>query len=306
MNAKVTIICTTYNQKEYICDALDGFLNQETDFKYKVIVHDDASTDGTSDIIREYAKKYPDIIYPIIQEHNLYSRGIDRKPYLMDLIEGDYIAVCEGDDYWTDANKLQMQYDFLENHKDYSLCATATTCLDVTNNQILDMFKCDNDRDVLLDEIIEERNGRIFHFASLLMKKEVYLDSPHWKITLGLGTLGNAMSAVKYGKIRMLSKNTNVYRFKANGSWTNRVSRSNDSSKKISFKQNRIDAFLEYDEETKQRYHGAIQYAVNKDNMYICMFEKNLNGLLFGKGKKGFHELTMKQKIVTLICTLKK
>ena len=108
----VTIICTTFNQERYIRKALDGFLMQKTNFLYEVIVHDDASTDRTPSIIREYAEKYPHIIVPILQKENQFSKGVwITNDLLLPMAKGKYIAMCEGDYFWTDPNKLQMQAD---------------------------------------------------------------------------------------------------------------------------------------------------------------------------------------------------
>lgn len=121
----VAIRCVTYNHEPYIRDALDGFVIQKTNFPFIAIVHDDASTDGTADIIREYADKYPDIIKPIYETENQYSKcdgGLFRmmNKFCLDS-NAKYTAVCEGDDYWTDPYKLQKQVDFLEAHPDYSM-----------------------------------------------------------------------------------------------------------------------------------------------------------------------------------------
>ena len=119
----VSIRSITYNHEPYIRQCLDGFVMQKTNFRFEAIVHDDASTDGTADIIREYAERYPDIIKPIYETENQYSKhdgSIDR---IMDeACTGKYIALCEGDDYWTDPMKLQIQVDFMESHSDYSMC----------------------------------------------------------------------------------------------------------------------------------------------------------------------------------------
>ena len=119
----VSIQCLAYNHAPYIRQCLDGFVMQKTNFRFEAIVHDDASTDGTQDIIREYEKKYPDIIKPIYQKENQYSKGISG--YITNLVtqksKGKYIALCEGDDYWTDPLKLQKQVDYLEANPDYGM-----------------------------------------------------------------------------------------------------------------------------------------------------------------------------------------
>lgn len=122
-NPLVSISCTTYNHAPYIRKCLDGFLMQQCDFEYEILVHDDASTDGTQKIIKEYQGKYPEIIKPIFQTENQYSKGIRGLIARFNLprARGKYIALCEGDDYWIDPLKLKKQVDFLERNEDYVL-----------------------------------------------------------------------------------------------------------------------------------------------------------------------------------------
>lgn len=124
MEVKVSVICTVFNHSRYLCRCLDGFLMQKTNFKYEVILHDDCSTDGSASIIDEYSKKYPDIFKPFIQKENQYSRGGFTHIYklVLENASGDYVAFCEGDDYWTDPYKLQKQYDLMNSHSDCSIC----------------------------------------------------------------------------------------------------------------------------------------------------------------------------------------
>ena len=108
---KVSVCCITYNHLPYLRQCLDGLLMQKTTFDFEILLHDDASTDGTTDIVREYAAAYPDLIRPVIQTENQYSsktRAIITT-YLLPLAKGKYIALCEGDDYWTDPLKLQSK-----------------------------------------------------------------------------------------------------------------------------------------------------------------------------------------------------
>ena len=124
----VTIRCTVYNQAKYLRQCLDGFVMQQTTFPYEAIVHDDASTDGSADIIREYAERYPDIIKPVLEDENQYSKGggvMWKKINATMHPDSKYIAYCEGDDYWCDPHKLQLQVDFLESHPDYYMTCHA-------------------------------------------------------------------------------------------------------------------------------------------------------------------------------------
>lgn len=119
----VSVSCIAYNHITFIQQCLSGFMMQKCSFNFEVLIHDDASTDGTQDIIREYEKKYPDIIKPIYQRENQYSKGVDVFGLNISRAKGKYIALCEGDDYWTDPYKLQKQVDFLESHPDYVMCS---------------------------------------------------------------------------------------------------------------------------------------------------------------------------------------
>ena len=115
----VSVSVIAYNHEKYIRQCLDGILMQDVNFPYEVLVHDDASPDGTADIIREYEAKYPGIIKPIYQTENQYSQGKCIFKFNFDRAHGKYLAFCEGDDYWTDPRKLQKQVDFLERHSEY-------------------------------------------------------------------------------------------------------------------------------------------------------------------------------------------
>jgi len=121
-NIKVSICCLTFNHERFIQKALDSFLMQKTNFGFEILIHDDASTDSTQDIIRNYQEKYPDIIKPIFQTENQWSKGITSlsATYNFPRAKGIYIAMCEGDDYWTDSLKLQKQVDFLDKNSQYS------------------------------------------------------------------------------------------------------------------------------------------------------------------------------------------
>ena len=119
----VSVCCTTFQHVNYIRDAIEGFLNQAVNFSVEIIIRDDASTDGTATIVEEYATKYPSVIRPILNKENLWTKGVSPMRDCMSYAQGKYIAVCEGDDYWTDPNKLQRQVDFLEANKEYVICS---------------------------------------------------------------------------------------------------------------------------------------------------------------------------------------
>ena len=134
----VSISCLTYNHAPYIRECLDGFVLQQCNFGFEVLIHDDASSDGTQEIIKEYQEKYPDIIKPILREENLYSkgeRGFNAR-FNYTRAKGKYIALCEGDDYWINPLKLQKQVDFLEQNKELSFCSHNINRIDGRGNII--------------------------------------------------------------------------------------------------------------------------------------------------------------------------
>ena len=144
----VSICCITYNHAPFIRQCLDGFLMQRTNFPLEIIVHDDASTDGTADIIREYQEKYPEIIKPILQKENQYSKGIEVTSFNSERARGRYIALCEGDDYWCDPEKLQIQFDYMEKHPEISACYHSTGVIKGENPEFVSVIKCiDRDYD---------------------------------------------------------------------------------------------------------------------------------------------------------------
>lgn len=177
----VSICCITYNHESYIEDALEGFLIQETDFPFEILIHDDASTDRTADIIREYEAKYPKLIKPIYQVDNQYSRGVRVNPvFNLSRVRGHYVAMCEGDDYWTAPNKLQLQLQLLEKEPNIGLCIHQTLQLNVTSGSQVkhtdfgDKQKVLNVNDALL-------SGKQFAAtSSYFFRFSFYKSIPYW------------------------------------------------------------------------------------------------------------------------------
>ena len=137
----VSILCLAYNHEKYIRRALEGFLSQETDFQYEILIHDDASTDKNADIIREYARRFPEIIKPWYQITNQHSKKVPISiKFQYPRVKGKYVALCEGDDFWTDSSKLQKQVEYMETHENCSLCFHNANIVDVDETIIRDFF----------------------------------------------------------------------------------------------------------------------------------------------------------------------
>lgn len=136
----VAIHCLVYNHEPYLHDCFEGFVMQKTNFRFVAIVHDDCSTDHSADIIREYEAKYPDIFRPIYETENQWSKPDGSLGRIMneaiDATGAKYVAMCEGDDYWTDPYKLQKQVDFMETHLDFSMCCHGADVINETPQKV--------------------------------------------------------------------------------------------------------------------------------------------------------------------------
>lgn len=220
----VSVFCTAYNHEAYIRDALEGFVSQQTNFPFEVLIHDDASTDGTADIIREYAQKYPHIIRPVYQTQNQYSQKVPIiKTFLGPIAQGKYIAYCEGDDYWCDPLKLQRQVDFLESHPEYASCVHNSTVLNCKTGERRTVSNRTEETDLLPLDTMERGNGE-FQLSSVLHRRELWYNRPDFCNTAGFGDYPLAIYMSLVGKgIRYMPQCMSVYREFAAGSWTSRM-----------------------------------------------------------------------------------
>ena len=209
----VSIITLAYNHGKYIRQCLDGFVMQVTDFPFEVIIHDDASTDDTADIIREYEQKYPDIIKPIYQKENQYSKRVPiGATYLYPKAQGKYIAECEGDDWWTDPYKLQKQVDFLESHPDYCMCTTSYSTYVMKDGTSRKVGK-DGGREITLGNLMKKN---LIGTLTVLYRREV-LDSYLNEVLpvmpkFRMGDIPFWLYMASKGKIRELPYDTACYR----------------------------------------------------------------------------------------------
>ncbi len=216
----VSIRCLVYNHEPFLRQCLDGFVMQKTTFPFEAIVHDDASTDGSAAIIREYAEKYPDIIKPIYETENQWGKGTISKS--MDAAmhpNSKYIALCEGDDYWTDPNKLQLQVDFLESHPDYTMCFhRANTINDETgeeNNAFPGrVFRNIQSRDYHSTELFATWTVPT---ASMLYRKECQYYPLKYRYRCLYGDIVRVLSAAEMGKVKGFDRMMSVYRIQPHG-----------------------------------------------------------------------------------------
>lgn len=212
-NVLVSVHMVTYQHVNFIHQAIDSILMQKTNFKYEIVIGDDFSTDGTREILKEYKRKYPDKIKLLLNKKNIggLKNGINVKKNCV----GKYIAFLEGDDYWTDENKLQSQVDFLENNEDYIACYTG---VNVIGN---DIKACKSYRTSNWDiKSIENyyKKVPVIPTATLVMKN-LFLNKENLKYFMKTKYIGDRIIhalIIKEGKIKYIDYNTAVYRFITN------------------------------------------------------------------------------------------
>lgn len=175
----VSVCCIVYNQELFLRDCFDGFVAQKTNFPIEILIHDDASNDGTTEIINEYTEKHPNLFKPIIQVQNQYSKGLGLIGLKLNLkrAKGKYIAFCEGDDYWTDPLKLQKQVDFLEKHEEYgfvgSYCVIDNNGSRVEEKSNIPFVEEDRDFRLCGDVFSDAKWGPVTRTCTLLCRKSL-------------------------------------------------------------------------------------------------------------------------------------
>lgn len=210
----VSISCITYNQAPYIRQCLEGFLMQKTTFSFEVLIHDDASTDGTTEIIREYESKYPKIIKPLYEKENQWVKGRRGSAvFNHPRAKGKYIALCEGDDYWIDELKLQTQFDFMEKHPDCTMCFHNAKIENNLKNKTTNHYQIE-DREYSSYELF---SNWIVPTASMFFRKDV-LD---FEILTNKNVLNSdiiyVLLAADKGKVYGSSEKMSIYRMHEGG-----------------------------------------------------------------------------------------
>lgn len=219
----LTIRCIVYNHEAYIRDCLEGFVMQETTFPFEVIIHDDASTDNSVAIIKEYAAKYQHIIKPIIQTENQYQKpghGHMNTDINNAMAESSrYLAFCEGDDYWIDPTKIQQQVEWFETHPDYTMVWHDSYILDYRNGSKTTFHRANKNTTIGLKEIIMGGGG-FCPSPSLMVHKNLYLNRPKEVTDQFVGDYPDQIYFALMGKTYYIAKPMSVYRLCTPGSWT--------------------------------------------------------------------------------------
>lgn len=293
----VSICCITYNQQSYIRDALEGFLSQKTDFSWELLIHDDASSDGTAQIIREYADRYPDRIFPILQKENQYSQGLTNisGTFNFPRARGRYIAMCEGDDYWTDPDKLAKQVAFMEAHPDCSLCFHSAR-VEVQGRAFTErqMRPYRGDRRVSPEEIIDKTSG--YPTASLLFRREMVEQLPDFYVQAPIADIPLQLLAAVRGWACYMDEPMCVYRLGGAASWTVMMKQGDYEKKQRDYAEAMKQMYLGFDRESGGRFRPVVERAIRRLVFLTQVNTKQYQLVLAKENREFYRELNLRTR----------
>lgn len=269
-NILVSVLCTAYNHEKFIRDAIEGVIRQKTDFRYELIIHEDASTDHTAEIVKQYENCYPEIIRVIYQKENQFQHCNIYETYLFPQARGKYIALCEGDDYWIDDEKLQRQVDFLENHKEYSMCMhnAVKYNFETGEKSLLNTFTSEGTYSQ--EEQIKAGLGSEFPaFASYMLRKELLKEMPHFFMNQKVLDYPLRQYYAGRGAVYYFEKPMSVYRVATPQSYMTQTTKSKEFYNNYTLEMIRF--FEKFDAYENYKFHGLICNKVLSDYFGYCL-----------------------------------
>lgn len=286
----VSVYCMTYNQENTIAQAIEGVLSQETDFPFELIVHDDASTDGTATIVREYAARYPEIIRPIYQTENQFRKCNLVKTYIHPVSRGAYIAICEGDDYWTDPRKLQMQINHMREDPNCTMCFHAVQQLS-RDGELMNYRSLKTTGEVSASTVIK-RGGLFCPTVSLMFRRDVMDVWPRFREEADVYDYPTQVLAAAMGNIWYIDCMMGVYRFASDGSWTSQHKDVVDYTH-IENETHWLELFDAY---TDGKYRDAVNY--HMAHMWFTEYRKTIDPAVKQHARKYIQQLGVKDRLI--------
>lgn len=292
----VSIICNTYNHEDYIGEAIDSFLMQKTGFSFEVLINDDVSTDRTIEILKQYESKFSNIIKPIYQSENQFSQGISPMAYLFSKAKGKYVAICEGDDYWVDENKLQIQLEEMEKHPEVDMSFhPAYRLLESQRKGVLSKHSFKNC--IFTPQQVILGGGSFCPTASLMFRKRLVSSLPDWLYTsIPADYIFQIMGSVVGGAL-FINRCMSIYRNDVAGSWSNNMALG-DSEKKRKFLFHSNDRLKQINNMLDKKFQKEINQAINNKNYNFIKMkstELSVKKEVYNLYKD---EFSMKQKIL--------
>ena len=298
-NTKVSILCTVYNHEKYISRALQSFIDQKTNFNFEIIVHDDCSTDRSALIIKEYQKKFPDIIKPIFQSENQYSKGkMILQEFLIPKIRGDYFAICEGDDYWIDNNKLQKQVDYMEKHKACTLCIHNSIFVSEDETFLQHHIVTSGlPREISCEEVILG-DGGFCSTNSIIAPTWTLKSLPSYFEFMSLDLVWQ-MYLASLGKTYCFSDYMSAYRVGSLDSWTQRFINA-PQEQRVKFYNKVIKLRELFDLYTKFKYHSSINKINCKNRIEFLFNEYDVSEFKKNEYRRIILQMPLKRALKTI------
>ncbi len=295
INPIVSITCVVFNHEKFMEDTLDGFLMQNTSYSFEVLIHDDVSTDDTVSIIEKYRKKFPNIIKPLYQKVNQYSQGNNPLAILFSQVKGEYLAHCDGDDYWTDENKLQIQIDEMKKYPWLDMSFHYASEL-IGSKRCQSYGKRANEDTIFTTNEIILGGGEFCATSSLVFRTKLLAKIPDWFYTTMVGDYPiQVLGAASGGGALYINKNMSTYRVGDSTSWTFALKETKNSYSQLLL----ANRFLnDLNETLEKKYNQEFSKVIaNKNFAFLCKtsFSIEYREKLFIEFK---HTLTANQKLI--------
>lgn len=294
----ISICAVAFNHAPYIRGALDHFLMQKGPFRIEILIHDDASTDGTAEVIRAYQRKYPDLVKPVLQSENQYSQGIHNLSGAFNFprARGKYIALMDCDDYWCAEDKLAVQLSYMETHPDCQLCVHAARVEnergELVNRNLMRPYR--GDRDLTPEELVDKAGS--FPFGAMMFRAELVRELPDWYVNCPVGDRPLELMAAAKGYCHYIDRAMSVYRFNGAGSWTNRMKTGDYRKKQDDYAERMKEMYRGFDRSTGGRYHRAAVSAAQRVYFLTRVNLREFSGIYHPKYRKYYRELPLRER----------
>ncbi|NNE80712.1 MAG: glycosyltransferase [Silicimonas sp.] len=220
--AAVDVVVYTFNQKDYLAETLDSILAQKTTFPFRIVVHDDASTDGTREIIEDYANRHPDLFHRILQTENQHSKGHRIVTFVWPHLRAEYVALIDGDDTWINTEKLQKQFDFMNANPDCALCHTQVDYFDHSQGKVVQTSPPRRFRRPKLP-VQAMANGNFVHTVAVMIRRSTLPELPADFGTIGFGDYALFSLVARAGFIGFIPETMAQYRIHGTNAWFQRT-----------------------------------------------------------------------------------
>ena len=298
---EVSVIVISYNHADVLQRTLDSILNQETSFGFEVLVHDDCSTDSTPTILHTYAQRYPHQFFPFIEKENQYANGLDYFHMMAEKSKGKYLAFCEGDDYWTDMEKLQLQYEAMESHPNVDLCASAAIMVTRDTYKQTGMIRPKKESGVISLEDVIYGGGQYFATTTLFFRKEEYFRQCYCFENVISCDYTMQIKGSLRGGAYYIDRPMGAYVTRIPDSWKD-IEKSRPEYEKGNFYQKLVEMLHSFDKDTQGKYHDVVERRLkisahaevpfyeqlcNRGNTLLSHLSEASSIYLWGNGKRG-------------------